>query len=69
VRELAGHDYHEAQRVLDWPLREAVLAYSDLMKRQAAEDYRFQFLAWTIRTAFSGGSQPPEIPAILREEK
>jgi hypothetical protein len=46
-----------------------VLAYLERMKKSAEETYKFELLMWQIRTAFSGGSQPPSIPEILQEKR
>jgi hypothetical protein len=47
---------------MNWPIREALLAFLESLKRDAREDYRMQLLAY----AFAGGEKPPELPAILK---
>jgi hypothetical protein len=43
-----------------------VLAFSNLTKEDAGEDYKFALLVWAIKSAFGGGN-PPNLPDILKE--
>lgn len=68
VRELAGHDHEKAQRVLRWPLREALHAYRSRMRDHALEDYRHRLIVWAITAPYvKGGDRgAPALPKILR---
>lgn len=67
VRELAGGNYHEAAIVSRWPIREALMAYLERVKREAMETYRMEFLAWASMAPHSAKKiDPPEIPDILK---
>lgn len=69
VRELADHDHEKAQRILRWPLREALHAYRSRMRRYALEDYRHRLIVWAVTAPYlkGGDRHAPGIPAILRE--
>jgi len=67
IREVAGWDHDEIQRVLDWPLRELCLAYLARLKADALRTYETALLVWASRTAFGGKTKPPELPGILKE--
>ena len=69
VRELSDHDHAKAQRVLRWPLREALSAYRSRMREQALEDYRHRLILWAIRepNLKESDRRPPSIPPILRD--
>lgn len=64
---MAGHDYDRALRVTRWPIREAMLAYLDMMRRQALEDYRVEYQVWAALAPHAAKKMdPPKKPAILR---
>jgi hypothetical protein len=69
VRELAGHDHEKAQRVVRWPLREALHAYRSRMRDCALEDYRHRLIVWAITAPYTKGHDrsAPGIPKILRD--
>ncbi len=69
VRELSDDDHDKAQRILRWPLREALHAYRSRMRRYALDDYRFRLIVWAITAPYlkEGNRRPPGVPAILRE--
>ena len=67
VRELAGYDPERAAQVLRWPLREGLLAYVDVLKKQAREEYKIAVLAWAPQAPYmKEDSRPPSLPKILR---
>ena len=66
VREVAGWDHNEVQRVLDWPLREVLLCYVARLKDEALRGYQTAMIVWASRTAMGGKTKQPELPAILR---
>lgn len=69
MRELADGDHDKAQRILRWPLREALHAYRSRMRRYALDDYRLRLIVWAITAPYlkRGTGRPPVVPAILRE--
>lgn len=70
VRELAGYDWPRMQRVLRWPLREALLAYENLLETEAREVYTHEVTVWSILAPHQKKkSKPPKLPKILREPK
>jgi len=46
-------------------LRDALLAYLELLKERTREDYAVSLQVWASRTAFGGNAKPPEVPEIL----
>jgi hypothetical protein len=47
--------------VVGWFIRDGLLAYIDVLKQDAREEYRFVQLACAL-----GGGKPPEPPSILK---
>lgn len=67
VRYLAGFDPVRCLAVAHWPLREALLAYLELLKGAAREDFRHQQLIYAMAAPYAKkGTEPPRVPAILR---
>lgn len=68
IREIARYDVETARRVFRWPLREALLAYYDLLRRRAVDHHRNALLQWASLAATATKKlDPPQMPAILRE--
>ena len=68
VRELAHYQPDRIERVLRWPLREALIGYRQRMLESARETYRHELALWaSVAPHSSKKSQPPQPPAILRE--
>lgn len=68
VRELAGYDWDRAQRVVNWPLREALLAFENLLQREAADVYAREVQTWAqLAPHMKKKSKPPKPPEILRK--
>ncbi len=67
VREVAGWDHDEVQRVLDWPLREMLLCYVAHLKDEALRGYQTALIVWASRSAFGGKQKQPDLPVILRD--
>lgn len=67
VREVAEWDHDAVQRVLNWPLREVLLAYVARLKADALRGYQTALLVWASRTAMGGKTKPPDLPNILKE--
>jgi hypothetical protein len=64
---VAGHDPDRADRILDWPLRELLLAYIETMKAAALESYRHASIMWALTAPHSKKAQkPPRVPSILK---
>lgn len=68
MRQLAGYDVERAQRIIKWPLREALLSYVNYMREQAALNYRIDTIVWAVLAPYSekGSNKPPRVPDILR---
>lgn len=67
VVELAGQDLDRVDRVLRWPIREALLVYLRRLQDQALEDYRFRRLEFCILAPHKKRpGKPPEVPEILK---
>ena len=69
IRELANHDHDRAARVMRWPLREGLLAYVAVARRQAILEHRHEELYWAImaRELVTRARRPPHPPSILSE--
>ena len=68
VRELARHQVPHYGAVLQWPMREALIAYRVMMMDAARAQYRHELLCWSSIAPHSPKkSDPPQPPAILRE--
>ena len=69
VRELSDQDHEKAQRILQWPLREALHAYRSRMRLHALEDYRHRLTVWAITAPYlkGGDRRAPSPPKILQE--
>jgi hypothetical protein len=54
--------------VFRWPVREALLAFLDHLKKEAVEQYRHECLMWAVLNPHRKKSKsPPNVPAILKE--
>lgn len=49
-----------------WPIREAILAYLEHLKREAMEDYRWSMVTFAVLAPWSKNAKPPELPEILK---
>ncbi len=70
VRELAEWNPDRYREVTRWLLREALLAYSQKLKNDAREAYRFDVLAYLLQLPWrkkGAKSQAPVIPEILKD--
>lgn len=71
VRELAHYDPDRARVIYDWPVREALLAYSEHLKGIALDGWLAARLEWaTLKPTGQNGKlkKPPPMPTILRME-
>lgn len=68
IRLVAGYDHDKAERVLYWPLEEALLALRDKMQRDALAAWQSERLIYAVLAPWvkKGGMQPPPVPPILR---
>lgn len=66
MRELAGYDPAQFQRVMRWRIGEALLAYERRLIDDAQHDYEFETLAWVIMAAQGAKAKRPQPPEILR---
>src|SRR5690606_324129 len=46
IRVVAGHDYERAHAVSNWPIREGLLAYVHLLRKDAIAHHRHEELVW-----------------------
>ncbi len=72
IRELADYDYDRAVRILDWPIREGMLAYVAKLRRVALEQWRWSRMEWAALKLVKPGKtgklvDPPKMPRILRD--
>lgn len=52
---------------MDWPLRDVLLNFSEMMKDQAREQYRADLLVWAVLAPWQKrASKPPALPSILK---
>ena len=66
MREVAGHDPERIERVLDWPLRDIFVAFSERTRQAALERYRAELLVWAVLAPYQKRPpKPPAIPSIL----
>lgn len=68
MRELADWQPDQYARITAWPLREAVLAFEQRLKRQARADYSAALLRYAVlapHLADARDRRAPEPPAIL----
>jgi hypothetical protein len=67
LRELAGYDPDRLRVVFQWPLREALLCYVQLLKAAAMTEYRHQVMLWAALAPHGKEKRkPPRPPLILR---
>jgi len=67
LHELADYDPDRVRAVLGWPLREALLRYVHMMKREATIEYRHQVMLWAALAPHGKDKRkPPRLPKILR---
>lgn len=52
--------------ILNWPLRETLVAFLNLLKEKADAPHSLNMQLWAAMTAFSGGVKPPEMPDLLK---
>lgn len=67
VRALARFDPARYADVLQWPIREGLLAMEQLLREYAETEFRAATLRYTILAQWSKDAKPPKLPAILRE--
>lgn len=70
VRELAGWDPSEYDRVLCWPLREALLSFEHHLRIEARTDYQQDLLRYAVVVPWiekEKDRRPPELPLILKD--
>jgi len=64
---MAAWDPERAERLMCWPLRDLLLAYIALLKREAESRYRFDLGMWArLAPHQKSETKPPKAPKILR---
>jgi hypothetical protein len=67
AREVARHDYDRLLIVLNWPLRELLIAYVETLRSAALESFRYDMvLYWLQAPHLKKPRQPPKVPSILK---
>lgn len=67
IREVGRDDHGRIREVLDWPLREVMLAYVALLKAAALRTYEMELLVWSsLAPHMRRKTDPPKIPRVLR---
>ncbi len=67
IRAVAEFDLERSRDVMDWPLRELMLAYVERMKEAALRTYETDLLVWSALAPHQRRkTDPPAIPRILR---
>ena len=52
---------------MDWPVREALIAYRETLRREATEAFQFDLIFWALTAPYAKGEiEAPEIPEILK---
>jgi hypothetical protein len=69
VREIAGYDYRRALVVARWPIEEMLIAYLEVQKKMARENYWQASLLFQVRHVMGNPNREPApaMPSILRE--
>lgn len=68
MRALAGFDWERMQLVMHWPLREALLAFENLLEKEAAAVYAQDVNVWALLEPHrKKKTKPPKLPKILRK--
>ena len=53
--------------MIEWPLRDLFLHFTEMLKDRAREQYRTDVLVWAILAPYQKrASKPPAIPSILK---
>jgi len=65
---LSGYNPEDFDRVLRWPLRDALLAFENVLREQAAVEYRHASLLYAVMAPHlkKGKLKAPKVPKILR---
>ncbi|MGH9675826.1 MAG: hypothetical protein ACRD36_01885, partial [Candidatus Acidiferrum sp.] len=67
IREVANHDLDRVRSVMDWPLRDAMLAYLQCLRSTAWRNYQLELLVWSALAPHQRRkTDPPSIPRVLR---
>jgi len=56
--------------VLNWPLREALESFMQILRERAERNYRWEMLQYSVLAPHmkkDSGSKPPQIPDILKD--
>ncbi len=50
---------------MNWPIREALLAYLNKMREQARQQHDTDVLVWAVQSPYCKAA-PPKVPEILK---
>jgi hypothetical protein len=67
IREVANFDPARVEVVLDWPLRDVMLAFVAILKERERAKYYVDLLLWAIVAPYvKHKGKPPQLPKILK---
>lgn len=67
VRGIANHHYDRALAVFQWPLKDALLAFREVVHEQELTQYRFDYLIWTLRAPHvKKAENAPKVPLWMQ---
>jgi hypothetical protein len=67
IREVADFDPARVEVVLDWALRDVLLAYVAILKERERTKYYVDLLLWTMLAPYmKHRGRPPQMPKILK---
>lgn len=68
IRTLAGYDVQRYTEVARWNIREACIAFTAYLRREALAEYRHQTIVWAMLAPHQKEKRDaPKLPAILKE--
>lgn len=69
MRYLANYDVNQYERVLDWPIREALIAFRAQVRREAFMRHAVRVLRWAVLAPHTKDRVPePKPPTVLTED-
>jgi hypothetical protein len=67
IREVANFDPARVEVVLDWGLRDVLLAYVAILKERERTKYYVDLLLWAMLAPYvKRKERPPQLPKILK---
>lgn len=72
IRELSGCDPRRAEEVLDWPIRDGLVRYLQILQDRAALAFHRANVEWLLAAPYlekRDRKPPPEMPRVLRRPR